>query len=108
MPRNQMRDPLIAGSFTYKEQDPDYRGEVVDYELQNGPVHNRPCRDIICAILFIAMLGGMGYVAVLSFQHGDPSRLAAPFDSSGRQCYYNTEDYDYKNYPYIFAGILET
>lgn len=86
MPRNNMREPLVEGSFEYREQDPDYKGEVVDYQLQSGPVENRPCRDVICALLFLATLGAMAYFAVEGFRLGDPSRLAAPFDSSGRQC----------------------
>jgi hypothetical protein len=98
---------LLTSSFTYKEQDPDYKGDKINYDLQNGPVEKRPCRDVLCALLFLTFLGGMGYIAVLAFQNGDPSVLASPFDSSGHQCKLDKKDKDYANYPFIFASHID-
>jgi hypothetical protein len=37
MPKNRLKEPLLTSSFEYREQDPDYKGEVVDHHLLNGP-----------------------------------------------------------------------
>lgn len=107
MPRNESRDRLLTSSFEYKEQDPDYKGDVVEYRLQNGPVEERPCRDVLFALLFLALWGGMGYIGYLGFSQGDPSKLASPFDSDGHQCKLDKLDPDYANYPFVFAGMLD-
>jgi hypothetical protein len=103
---NESKERLLTSSFEYKEQDPDYKGEPVEYQLQNGPVEKRPCRDVLFLLLFLALWGGMGYIAYLGFSNGDPSKLASPFDSSGHQCKLDKGDLDYANYPYVFAGEL--
>jgi hypothetical protein len=42
------------------------------------------------------------YVAIIGFRSGNPSKLAAPFDSNGNQCGYDL----YESYPYIFPTTL--
>lgn len=81
-----MRQPLLSSSFKYKEQDPDYKGEPLDLDYTEDPVYNRPCRDILCCIIFLAYICFMGYVAVKAFQTGNPELLAIPFDECQNQC----------------------
>jgi hypothetical protein len=82
-----MNKPLLRDSYHYREQDPDYRGEGLDPKYGDGPDSERSCTDILCLVLFVVLLGVLGYVAVVAFGRGDPRYLAYPFDSEGNQCY---------------------
>jgi hypothetical protein len=69
-------------SYKYKDNDPNYKGEPANAELQNGPLNSRYCcTDIFCSVLFIFYICGMVAVAIYAFQGGEPWRLAAPVDS---------------------------
>ncbi|XP_071964392.1 choline transporter-like protein 1 [Antedon mediterranea] len=63
----------------------------VDEEF-DGVVDNRQCRDVLCCILFLAFWCGMGYVAFVSFTHGQPERLIFGVDSYGNVCGQENED----------------
>lgn len=47
---------------------------------------NRSCTDVMCCILFAVMLLAMVGVSAFAIMHGDPMKLATPFDSDGNQC----------------------
>lgn len=69
-------------TYKYKDNDPNYKGDPVNAELQNGPLNSRYCcTDIICSVLFILYVAGMVAVAIYAFQGGEPWRLIAPVDS---------------------------
>ena len=42
-----------------------------------GPVKKRSCTDIICLLLFLALLGGWGFVGYLGFSSGDINKVRA-------------------------------
>ncbi|XP_078075151.1 choline transporter-like protein 5 isoform X1 [Mustelus asterias] len=51
-----------------------------------GPIHNRHCTDVLCCVLFIAII--LGYIAlgVIAWVHGDPRKVIYPTDSHGQFC----------------------
>ncbi|XP_067892676.1 choline transporter-like protein 5-B isoform X1 [Heterodontus francisci] len=51
-----------------------------------GPIHNRHCTDVLCCVLFIAVI--LGYIAlgVIAWVHGDPKKVVYPTDSRGQFC----------------------
>ncbi|XP_038045351.1 choline transporter-like protein 2 isoform X2 [Patiria miniata] len=51
-----------------------------------GPIGNRSCTDVICCLLFIAFLVGMGVVGYFAYRDGDPLSLVYPTDSRGQIC----------------------
>ncbi|XP_002124638.2 choline transporter-like protein 2 [Ciona intestinalis] len=57
---------------------------------QNGepavPIRAKRPRDLLFLILYIAMLGGMGYIAFICIKNGDPSRYLHGVDSWGNIC----------------------
>jgi choline transporter-like protein 2/4/5 len=55
----------------------------LDPELENGPIENRSCRDILCCLLFLAAVVAMFVIGIYGYTQGDPSRLARPYDSDG-------------------------
>ena len=91
-----MRQPLLSSSFTYKEQDPDYKGEPLDLDYTEDPVDKRPCNDLLCCLLFVCYLAFMVFVAVKAYQTGNPELLAAPFDECKNQCGVDPGFEDYK------------
>ncbi|OAF64815.1 hypothetical protein A3Q56_07463 [Intoshia linei] len=66
-----------------------------------GPLKNRSCTDIIFLILFIVGIVGMGFVAVLAFVRGDPTKLIYPTDSNGNIC--GTGNYASRPYLFYFS-----
>lgn len=52
--------------------------------LQNGPVMKRSCTDIICCLLFIAFIIGMGGAAAYGYINGDPTLLLTTWDYDGK------------------------
>ena len=42
-----------------------------------GPVRNRSCTDVICLGLFLALLGGWGFVAYIGFSEGDINKVGS-------------------------------
>uniref|UniRef100_A0A3B4VBL0 Choline transporter-like protein n=1 Tax=Seriola dumerili TaxID=41447 RepID=A0A3B4VBL0_SERDU len=52
----------------------------------NGPIKKRGCTDIICCILFMAVI--LGYIAVglLAWLYGDPRHVLYPRNSTGWFC----------------------
>lgn len=78
-----MNYELLERRFTYKEQDPQYKGEGLERELASGPVEQRKCRDCFCCLLYVAFWIAMIAIAAYAFANGNPKLLAAPFDSTG-------------------------
>lgn len=55
----------------------------LDQELENGPIENRSCQDLLFCLLFIAAVIAMFVIGIYGYANGDPSRLAIPYDSDG-------------------------
>ncbi|KAG8468600.1 hypothetical protein KFE25_013683 [Diacronema lutheri] len=51
-----------------------------------GAPKGRKCTDVLCTLLFLAVWGGMLYVSVTGFLHGDPDRLLYGLDYKFDQC----------------------
>ncbi len=66
------------------------KGQEVDSNLANGPVENRGCTDILCCLLFIAGVAAFIGIAIDGFRKGQPSKLAVPYDSSGKFFFFKT------------------
>ncbi|XP_021343582.1 choline transporter-like protein 1 isoform X1 [Mizuhopecten yessoensis] len=54
--------------------------------LDDGPLKDRQCRDVIFLLIFIAFMCGMAGVAYLGIVKGDPYRLIYGVDSWGNTC----------------------
>ena len=54
-------------------------------QMKNGPVMNRSCTDVICCLLFLAFLVGMGGVGAYGYINGDPMLLLTAWDSDGKK-----------------------
>jgi len=54
--------------------DPNYKGEdyKIDTEIEKGPLSNRKCTDILCLLIFLVTMGGLGYVGLYAVENGDP------------------------------------
>ena len=65
---NEQPDDLSNSSNEYGkrfEYSPDFE----------GPVKNRSCTDILCLLLFVALLAGWGFVAYIGFSQGDIEKV---------------------------------
>lgn len=58
----------------------------LDSNLENGPLANRGCTDILCCIIFILFIGLCIYITVTAFSKGNPWNLAQPYDLDGHPC----------------------
>ncbi|KAL5263312.1 hypothetical protein ACHWQZ_G008631 [Mnemiopsis leidyi] len=67
---------MAEGQFQSKEED----------KKDVGPLKDRGCTDIICILIFIIFLGGMGVIAYFAFTLGDPWRILNGYDSFGNTC----------------------
>ena len=68
-------------------------------DLENGPVANRVTTDIICCLLFIVFLVGMGGVFGYGIMYGKPSNITIGWDSDKNGCGYSDATADY---PYLY------
>jgi len=48
-----------------------------------GMVMDRSCTDIICCLVFVLFIVGMGGISVVGYTTGDPMKIFTPFDSDG-------------------------
>ncbi|XP_026156761.1 choline transporter-like protein 4 isoform X2 [Mastacembelus armatus] len=71
-----------------QETNPDSEyGEPVQFDPTfNGPIKKRGCTDIICCILFMAVILGYIIVGILAWLYGDPRHVLYPRNSTGWFC----------------------
>lgn len=58
----------------------------LDQNLENGPLANRGCTDIICCLIFLLFVGLCIYITATAFSKGNPWNLAQPYDLDGNPC----------------------
>ncbi|XP_032391611.1 choline transporter-like protein 4 [Etheostoma spectabile] len=71
-----------------QETNPDSEyGEPAEFDPAfNGPIKKRGCTDILCCILFIAVILGYIAVGILAWLFGDPRHVLYPRNSTGWFC----------------------
>ncbi|XP_061521098.1 choline transporter-like protein 4 isoform X1 [Phycodurus eques] len=71
-----------------EEANPDSQyGEPVQFDPTfNGPIRKRGCTDIICCVLFFAVILGYLAVGILAWLYGDPRQVLYPRNSTGWFC----------------------
>ncbi|XP_076462670.1 choline transporter-like protein 1 [Babylonia areolata] len=62
------------------------QGEQSVEEKFEGPTENRVCRDVFFLLIFIAFLGGLGWLFYYSIEKGNPNALIYGTDSYGNVC----------------------
>ena len=62
---------------------PEGEDAKVDPELENGPIDNRYCTDILCCLLFLASIGAMIGIFAYGIANGDPQKLLSGYDPDG-------------------------
>ena len=87
-------------------KDEDLQPEV-DKELENGPLYNRHCTDVICCPLFVIFIVGMAWAFIYGLSEGDPNKLVTLFDYDGNGCGYHsqTKDFDFIYWPDLSYSI---
>ncbi|TNN59739.1 Choline transporter-like protein 4 [Liparis tanakae] len=69
-----------------ENQDSEY-GEAAQFDPAfNGPMKKRGCTDIICCVLFMAVVLGYIVVGILAWLFGDPRHVLYPRNSTGWFC----------------------
>uniref|UniRef100_A0A671W4X1 Choline transporter-like protein n=1 Tax=Sparus aurata TaxID=8175 RepID=A0A671W4X1_SPAAU len=64
-----------------------FPGEPAEFDPGfNGPIKKRGCTDIICCILFMAVIIGYAAVGILAWLYGDPRHVLYPRNSTGWFC----------------------
>lgn len=98
--------------------------------MEHSPISeaNRECRDVICLILFVGMLGAMVYMSAYGFSNGNTTKIFRATDSNAVVCgdpsgpaasypyayFYNPTTMDLSNRycvtecPYFSNGALTT
>ena len=61
--------------------------KLIEHEdLREGPIRDRSCTDILCALIFFAFVGAMITLGIFGYKNGDPAMILYPYDSAGNQC----------------------
>uniref|UniRef100_A0A8C9Z9D8 Choline transporter-like protein n=1 Tax=Sander lucioperca TaxID=283035 RepID=A0A8C9Z9D8_SANLU len=64
-----------------------FPGEPAEFDPAfNGPIKKRGCTDILCCILFMAVILGYIAVGILAWLFGDPRHVLYPRNSTGWFC----------------------
>ncbi|KAJ8273778.1 hypothetical protein GJAV_G00105420 [Gymnothorax javanicus] len=62
-------------------------GDPAQYDPTfNGPIHKRSCTDVLCCILFLAVIAGYLVVGIVAWLYGDPRHVLYPRNSTGVFC----------------------
>ena len=79
-------------------------------KLNNGPVADRGCTDILCCLIFIAFIVVFVGVGGYGYSNGDPIRLLTTWDYNGTGCGFDelTKDYPYLYFPAIDASAANS
>jgi solute carrier family 44 (choline transporter-like protein), member 2/4/5 len=83
-----------------KHLDPNYKGEELPDELENGPIENRKCTDVLCCLIFIGFIIAWLVCGFYGFANGNPALLTYPYDCYGNQC--GRPSTAGANYPYLY------
>ena len=67
--------------------------------LKNGPPQNRSTTDILCCLIFIVFMIGMGAVFVYGVMHGKLSNITIGWDADGNGCGFTP---GFEEYPYLY------
>ena len=76
-------------------------------KLQNGPISDRSCTDILCCLVFVAFLTGMVFVGGYGFLNGNPRLLLTTWDYDGNPCGMPSKDNNTLNYPYLYFPSVD-
>ena len=78
----------------------------VNKEIAKKPTDkNRRCTDVLCCLVFMAFIVGMGWAVIYGYVNGNPGKLVAPIDGDGSICGY---DPGYEDYPYLYLDNIVT
>ncbi|KAK3576036.1 hypothetical protein CHS0354_005192 [Potamilus streckersoni] len=69
-----------------------------------GPIKNRSCTDVLCCLIFIIFVLGLGVVGYFGFTYGDPRLLLYPVNSEKELCGFGK----YRTKPNLFFFDLVT
>ena len=95
-----------VNNFDYnKLKDRGYKGEDyhVDISISKGPLQDRKCTDCLFFLIFIAFLGGMGYMTIDGYVNGQVDIMLAPISQNQIICGFNTSYGDATDYPVLYT-----
>lgn len=73
-------------------------------ELQNGPIQNRGCTDILCCLIFVAFIVVLVGVGSYGLSNGKPMNLLTTFDTDGKMC---GKSEGYTDYPLLYIPSFD-
>uniref|UniRef100_A0A8C7KN71 Choline transporter-like protein n=1 Tax=Oncorhynchus kisutch TaxID=8019 RepID=A0A8C7KN71_ONCKI len=77
----RLKEPCVLNLFS------SILGYAAPYDpFFSGPVRKRSCTDLICCILFLAVIAGYMVMGVLAWLFGDPRHVLFPRNSTGMFC----------------------
>ena len=68
----------------------------------DGPSNDRVCTDVLCALLFLVMIGLMSALGYYAVSNGDYRIVLYPMDYAGNVCGTNFGDLDMTEYPKLY------
>ena len=77
----------------------------IDERLENGPLQDRRCTDIICWIIFIVFAAAVVAISIYGYFNGNPYKLFSGLDGDGNFCGYSS---GYENYKYLYFWKVDT
>ena len=76
----------------------------IDDRLEDGPIKDRGCTDIICCFLFIGFWVATIWFGLIFIKNGDLDKVMRPVDYDGNPCGMGKG----ANHPYLMFGALTT
>lgn len=87
--------------------DPNYKGQdyAIDTAVENGPLTDRRCTDILCIFIFLGFVAAATFVGIYAVENGDPMRIMTPYDVNGNFC---GKTVGFTDYPYLWYQNIDT
>ena len=108
-----VRDPPPRMSQVQRREslaDPNYKGQdyAIDTAVENGPLIDRRCTDILCILIFLGFVAAATFVGIYAVENGDPMRIMTPYDVNGNFCGKKNTSIDLTGYPYLWYQDIGT
>lgn len=95
----------ICCDYDESNLDEKFMGKTVPSKLLTGPNEQKKCTDLLCCLIFVLLVGGIGFATFVHYPNSKIGLMTTPRDSVGNVCGVTAE---VKDYPHLYMIKLSS